>query len=332
MRSDRSGGVLPREGRVDPGGQEGLPHLRRARRVPRVRADERRALRHLGRSLRARAPQAEEARRLSGRRPARTTPRSARPGLLRWPRAPRRVPIVVRVVIATVAALLVSHDGARWLPAGARRACAAAAARSTAVVAVDTGSTRRQRRPARRRLRRRATPSPGATGYPAAVRARPRPSSPHRPPAPEWVWLLHDDATPAPDALERAARRRRGAPRGRRPRPQAARVALAAAAARGRRHDLRHRSARDRPRARRVRPGPARRGPRRCSRSTPPACWCAAAVLEELGGFDEQLPIFGNDLDFGWRAAAAGHHDPGRPAGRGLPRRGRPPRRPPDRR
>ena len=30
-------------------------------------------------------------------------------------------------------------------------------------------------------------------------------------------------------------------------------------------------------------------------------------VLEELGGFDAQLPIFGNDLDFGWRAAAAGH-------------------------
>ncbi len=31
------------------------------------------------------------------------------------------------------------------------------------------------------------------------------------------------------------------------------------------------------------------------------------SVLEELGGFDRQLPIFGNDIDFGWRAAAAGH-------------------------
>ena len=30
-------------------------------------------------------------------------------------------------------------------------------------------------------------------------------------------------------------------------------------------------------------------------------------VLEELGGFDASCPIFGNDLDFGWRAAAAGH-------------------------
>jgi len=30
-------------------------------------------------------------------------------------------------------------------------------------------------------------------------------------------------------------------------------------------------------------------------------------VLDRLGGFDPQLPIFGNDLDFGWRAAQAGH-------------------------
>ncbi|HCB05080.1 MAG TPA: hypothetical protein DEQ43_12695, partial [Nocardioides bacterium] len=30
-------------------------------------------------------------------------------------------------------------------------------------------------------------------------------------------------------------------------------------------------------------------------------------VLDDLGGLDEELPIFGNDLDFGWRAAAAGH-------------------------
>ena len=30
-------------------------------------------------------------------------------------------------------------------------------------------------------------------------------------------------------------------------------------------------------------------------------------VLESLGGLDEDLPIFGNDIDFGWRAALAGH-------------------------
>ena len=51
-------------------------------------------------------------------------------------------------------------------------------------------------------------------------------------------------------------------------------------------------------------------------------------VLEELGGLDAELPIFGNDIDFGWRAALAGHRTLVVPAGRGLPRRGRPPRRP----
>ena len=30
-------------------------------------------------------------------------------------------------------------------------------------------------------------------------------------------------------------------------------------------------------------------------------------VLEELGGFDAELPMFANDIDFGWRAALAGH-------------------------
>ena len=30
-------------------------------------------------------------------------------------------------------------------------------------------------------------------------------------------------------------------------------------------------------------------------------------VLDELGGLDDELPIFGNDVDFGWRAASAGH-------------------------
>ncbi len=31
------------------------------------------------------------------------------------------------------------------------------------------------------------------------------------------------------------------------------------------------------------------------------------SVLTGLGGLDLQLPIFGDDVDFGWRAAEAGH-------------------------
>ncbi len=52
------------------------------------------------------------------------------------------------------------------------------------------------------------------------------------------------------------------------------------------------------------------------------------AVLDELGGFDQQLPIFGNDIDFGWRAAAGRPHDDRGAPGGGLPRRGGAPRRP----
>src|SRR3954468_14835419 len=64
LRPDRSRGILPGEGWLHPGGQARLPDVRRPRGLPRVRLDERRALRHLGRALRARAPQAQEARRL----------------------------------------------------------------------------------------------------------------------------------------------------------------------------------------------------------------------------------------------------------------------------
>ena len=61
---DRSGGVLPGEGRQHPRGQAGLRVVRGARRVPRVRPGQRRALRHLGRDVRARASAPQEAGRL----------------------------------------------------------------------------------------------------------------------------------------------------------------------------------------------------------------------------------------------------------------------------
>ena len=224
-------------------------------------------------------------------------------------------------MVPSVAALLVSHDGARWLPAvidGIRAQRAP----------LDRRRRRRHRQQGRQRRPRSSAPSatcvraPGSTSFPAAValgleRLRERGE------APEWVWILHDDANPDPGALRGAARGRRRRPRRRRPRPQAARVALAASGC----------SSSASPSAA---PGVARPAwsaasttrasttrYARCSRSTPPACWCAATVLEALGGFDPQLPIFGNDIDFGWRAAAAGHTHADRPATRSssTPRR-----------
>ena len=168
--------------------------------------------------------------------------------------------------------------------------------------------------------------APGSTSFPAAVGLgleRLRERGGRR----EWVWILHDDANPDPGRARGAARRGRGRPRtptssapscasgprcsgcsssaSRSPAPAGARPAWSAAST--------------------TRASTTRSA--RCSRSTPPACWCAARVLEELGGFDAQLPIFGNDIDFGWRAAAAGHRTLVVPAGGRLPRRGGAPRR-----
>ncbi|VXC40679.1 hypothetical protein PLANTIT3_80136 [Plantibacter sp. T3] len=68
MRADRPRGVLPREGWLHARREADLHQLRRQVAVPRVRARERRALRHLGRPLRARAPEAAQTRRLTRRR------------------------------------------------------------------------------------------------------------------------------------------------------------------------------------------------------------------------------------------------------------------------
>ncbi|MBJ7530006.1 MAG: glycosyltransferase, partial [Nocardioides sp.] len=104
-----------------------------------------------------------------------------------------------------VVALVVSHDGARWLPAvvdgvtGQTRPV-------DRVVAVDTTS----RDDSVALLEAAFGPVhvvPGSTSYPAAVReglARVD-AGPHGAPgtAPDdWVWLLHDDANPDPGALE----------------------------------------------------------------------------------------------------------------------------------
>ena len=200
---------------------------------------------------------------------------------------------------------------------------------STAVVAVDTGSQDESADLLDGGVRRRPASAPGATGFPAAVelgleRLR-RAGRPDR----EWVWLLHDDTNPDPGALERCSPPR---PSTRTP------TSSAPSCASGPRCGGCSSSASRSPAPAAARPGSSAASTTRastttsarCSPSTPPGMLVRRAVLEELGGFDEQLPIFGNDIDFGWRAAAAGHSTIVVPDGGRLPRRGRAPRRPPD--
>src|SRR4051794_10862487 len=127
---------------------------------------------------------------------------------------------------AHVVAVLVAHDGERWLPR-ALRSLAEQTRRPDVVVAVDTGSTDASADLLRAALGADAVVTAprrtgfGAAGAAAAVGARGRPAfalavalglapaaarSPLLGDAPSagagWVWLLHDDCAPDPRALE----------------------------------------------------------------------------------------------------------------------------------
>jgi GT2 family glycosyltransferase len=206
-------------------------------------------------------------------------------------------------VVPSVSVLLVSHDGARWLPA-VLEGLAAQTAPVADVVAIDTGS--RDESP---ELLERAFGTvlrlPGSTGFPAAVE-RGLEQLHLRSAPPEWVWILHDDSRPEPDAL----------------------AALLAAAAADPGADFLGPKLREWPSLRRLlelgvtisgtgrRETGLERGEydqgqhdevRDVLAVNTAGLLARRTALEALGGLDPQLPVFGNDVDLGWRAAAAGH-------------------------
>jgi GT2 family glycosyltransferase len=202
-----------------------------------------------------------------------------------------------------VTALLVSHNGGRWLPA-----VLAGLEQSTRlpdeVVAVDTGSTdgsvglvEEVFGPGVLRLDPRTT-------YAAAVRA----GLEHAPAAEpgEWVWLLHDDCAPAPEALATLV--------------EAADDALPDVAVLGPK-------IREWPSLRRLLEvgvtltGTGRRetglergeydqGQHDESQQVLAVNTAGMLVRREVletVGLDDNLAVLGTDLDFGWRVARAGH-------------------------
>lgn len=152
---------------------------------------------------------------------------------------------------------------------------------------------------------------PGSTSYPAAVRrgldlaaALPTPAGGTDD---EWIWLLHDDSNPAPTALaellEAAAAHPGTAILGPKLRewPSLRRlleVGLTVTGT-GRRETGLERGEYDQGQHDAVREVLA---------VNTAGMLVRRRVLESLGGLDEELPIFGNDIDLGWRAALAGHH------------------------
>ena len=201
----------------------------------------------------------------------------------------------------TVTALLVSHGGARWLPA-VLDGIAAQTRPADHLVAVDTGSKDESVDLVTRAWGAEAlTTAPRGTSFGEAVDLGLAGAAES-----EWVWLLHDDANPAPTAL----------------------AELLAAAEADPRADVLGPKLREWPSLRRLlelgitisgtgrRETGLERGEydqgqhddvRRVLAVNTAGMLVRRRVLTSLGGFDRHLPIFGNDLDFGWRAANAGH-------------------------
>jgi GT2 family glycosyltransferase len=211
--------------------------------------------------------------------------------------------------VSDVSVVMVSHDGASWLPAvldGIRAQTAPVAG----VVAVDTGSKDgsadliESALSAAPPIRAGVLRESGRTSYPEAVALAMSALAEHGL-ATEWIWLLHDDSNPSPDALEQLLRAAATRPEADflgpklREWPSLKRLLEVGVtiSGTGRRETGLERGEYDQGQHDQVREVLAVNSAGLLVRRT---------ALEELGGFDRHLPMFGNDIDLGWRAAAAG--------------------------
>ncbi len=236
-----------------------------------------------------------------------------------------------------VTAVLVAHDGARWLP-DALSGLLGQERPVQDVIAADTGSADD--------TSRLLTESLGAdrvlhlarrTGFGAAVAEAARTATPLSPdqlpylgrksawdpvtrtwnddvydqPEQEidpvqWLWLLHDDCEPAPDALAELLRVADATPSatiiGPKLRSWYDRRALlevgVSIARSGRRWTGLERREQDQGQHDQV---------RQVLSVSSAGMLVRRDVWEELGGFDRRLPLMRDDVDFCWRAQAAGH-------------------------
>jgi GT2 family glycosyltransferase len=247
--------------------------------------------------------------------------------------APAR-PSAPSATAARVTTVLVSHDGAAWLP----RTLAALAAQTRqpdSVVAVDTGSADESRALIAAALGSEHIVEAGpSTGFGAAVLLGLAHVAAHRPqPAVaelvpdtggaaggdidyfaasavigerEWIWLLHDDAEPDPRALEillaEVARDPSigvAGPKVRGWYDQRLLLEVGVTIARsGRRETLLERREQDQGQ---------HDGMRQVLAVNTAGMLVRRDVWEELGGLEPALPLLRDDVDFGWRATLAGH-------------------------
>ena len=217
-----------------------------------------------------------------------------------------------------VTAVIVAHDAARLLP-GLVNAIREQTHPVQRVIGVDTGSQDRSGATLTELLGQDAVfGMEPDTGYGAAVaRALQRPAArPAGGPAggtaggpaggTEWIWLLHDDCEPAPDALEQllagAGRSRSAAVLGPKLKDLSDRRVVREAGITADRAGRRLTG---------VEPGEIDQGQHDGNRAvlavSSAGMLVRRDVWNQLGGFDANLPLFRDDIDFCWRAHAAGY-------------------------
>ena len=215
-----------------------------------------------------------------------------------------------------VTAVIVAHDGAAWLPHIAE-ALLGQTRPVQRVVAVDTGSRDRSGAVLAELLGRSVVfGMDRKTGYGAAIAhaLRHRAANTNVPgPAglapgerAEWVWLLHDDCEPAPDALEQllrgAAEARSSAVLGPKVMDWADRRVLLETGitidGAGRRITG-------------IEPREVDQGQHDGDRDVMAVSSAGMLVRrdvwDQVGGFDPAMPLLRDDVDFCWRVHAAGH-------------------------
>jgi len=215
-----------------------------------------------------------------------------------------------------VIAVVVSHDGAAWLP-HLLSALADSTRLPDVTVAVDTGSLDQSATLLREGIgadrvlevgRRAGFGAAVAAGLAAAHDVSRAPGGRHAASSvdpEEWFWLLHDDCAPAPDALERllgtAVTDADIAAVGCRVRawPRARRLLEVGVTITGTGH-----------RETGLEPGEYDQGQydevRDVLAVSSAGMLVRRSTWEALGGLDPRLPLFRDDVDFGWRAASAG--------------------------
>ncbi|MQA94158.1 MAG: glycosyltransferase [Streptosporangiales bacterium] len=238
------------------------------------------------------------------------------PGSVRRPRAPHRASPIGRKPLSqnlsryVVTAVVVAHDGARWLP-DTLKGLLSQHRPVQRIVGVDTGSRDRGRSVLHEVLGEDAIVTlPRETGYGAALAEalrQPAANTPVQAIDPvEWIWLLHDDSAPAHDALHHlllaAADDQRARVVGPKVRDWLDRRMLLEVGVTidgaGRRETG-------------LEPRELDQGQQDGNREVL-AVGSAGMLIrrdiwEELGGFDAALPLFRDDIDFCWRVNSAGH-------------------------